>query len=165
MGHVNTTANDADDAAAAPEPIDLTDPATDAQLEAAVLLLEEQKHDADEDTKQGVLKLEQWELADASQPNSKPPKSTKKSKGAKAAGVLVRVSKGMYFPPGSWLDAKTLAEYKQRVTVHKLDVCAFFADTRLREDYKGACVCNTMCVCVCNTMCVCVFRLLRFDLR
>ena len=58
MGHINTTANDAnvaDDAATAPEPIDLTDPATDAQLEEALLLLEEQKHDADEDTTQGYL--------------------------------------------------------------------------------------------------------------
>ena len=135
MGHINTTANDAnvDDATVAPVPIiDLTATATDAQLEAAVLLLEEQKHDADEDTKQGVLKLEQWELADASQPNSKPPKPKKKSKAAKDAGALVRVSKGMFFPPGNWLDTKTLAEYKQRVTVHKLDVCAFFADVGLR---------------------------------
>ena len=137
MGHINTTDND--DQVPATDHIDLTEPADDAQLCEEIVLLEEKKHDADEDKAQRVIQLDHLHEEEATLPHLKQPKSTKKSKSAKAA-VLVRVSKGMHFPPDNRMDPATLVEYKKRVTVHKLDVGVFFKDTELRDEYEGVCV-------------------------
>ena len=94
--------------------------------------IEEKDHDEVEESGQRDLKLQRWQENEASDFLTKPAKTrkVKAAAGDDASVKLIKVAKGMYFPPDQWNDQATLAQAKLRVTRHKLDVVKFFKDEK-----------------------------------